>query len=41
MELNTKFMGETLVKVLAGIPVTLEITVFTLLIAGPLASDTA
>ena len=37
MELNIKFMGETLVKVLAGIPVTLEITVFTLLIAGPLA----
>lgn len=37
MELNIKFMGETLVKVLAGISVTLEITVFTLLIAGPLA----
>lgn len=37
MELNTKFMGETLVKVLAGIPVTLQITVITLLIAGPLA----
>lgn len=37
MEINTKFMGETLVKVLAGIPVTLEITIITLLIAGPLA----
>ena len=37
MELNTKFMAETLVKVLAGIPTTLEITIITLLIAGPLA----
>lgn len=37
MELNTKFMGETLVKVLTGIPTTLEITIITLLIAGPLA----
>lgn len=37
MELNTKFMGETLVKVFAGIPTTLEITIITLLIAGPLA----
>lgn len=37
MELNTKFMGETLVKVLAGVPTTLEITMITLLIAGPLA----
>ncbi len=37
MELNIKFMGETLLKVLAGIPTTLEITVITLVVAGPLA----
>lgn len=36
MELNTKFMGETLVKVLAGIPTTLQITIVTLLVAIPL-----
>lgn len=36
MELNVKFMGEALVKVLTGIPATLEITIITLLIAGPL-----
>lgn len=37
MELNTTFMRETLVKVLTGVPTTLQITIITLLIAGPLA----
>lgn len=37
MELNTTFMLETLVKVIKGIPTTLQITIITLLIAGPLA----
>ena len=34
---NTTFMRETLVKVLTGVPTTLQITIITLLIAGPLA----
>ena len=37
MEINIVFMKETLVKVMAGIPVTLNITIITLLVAGPLA----
>ena len=37
MELNTTFMRETLVKVLTGVPTTLQIIIITLLIAGPLA----
>lgn len=37
MELNTTFMRETLVKVLTGVPTTLQITIVTLLVAGPLA----
>lgn len=37
MDINTTFMKETMGKILAGVPVTLQITVVTLLIAGPLA----
>lgn len=36
MKLNTKFMLETFIAALAGIPTTLKITFFTLLIALPL-----
>ncbi|MDO4523292.1 MAG: amino acid ABC transporter permease [Eubacteriales bacterium] len=37
MKLNTQFMGQTLIHALAGVPVTLEITIVTLLISVPLA----
>lgn len=36
MQLNTKFMWETFIDVLSGVPVTLKITLVTLLVAAPL-----
>ncbi len=37
MKLKTDFMAQALVKALAGVPVTLEITILTMLISAPLA----
>lgn len=37
MELNTKFMIETFFDALAGIPVTLKLTLITLLVSAPIA----
>lgn len=37
MKLNTEFMARTLIAVLSGVPVTLKLTFFTLLLSTPIA----